>query len=177
MSSFPEHTAWDFITRLYAQPGVASACLALQDRHGVDVTLMLFCLWRGSINDAISNAHMAALTVAAREWREATVLPIRAARRWLKQRPNQDSLYRSVLSAEIDSEHGELLMLAQLADTAGCHPQKQPLTDVMTANLAALFREFSIRPDERDCSALTAIIGGAEAIADIGRAPLQQPLT
>ncbi len=36
---------WRFSLATYRKPGVATACLALQDECGVDVNLMLFLLW------------------------------------------------------------------------------------------------------------------------------------
>ncbi|GEM_PF-4535545 len=66
MSRFPEHPAWDFIASLYARKDVAPACLALQERHDMDVTLMLSCLWRGAAGDSIPDAQMATLAAAAR---------------------------------------------------------------------------------------------------------------
>ena len=39
---------WRFSLALYARPGVAHALLALQNRAGRDVNLMLFALWVGA---------------------------------------------------------------------------------------------------------------------------------
>src|ERR1700680_2972326 len=39
---------WRFSLRFYRQPGVADACIALQDARGVDVNILLFFLWLGS---------------------------------------------------------------------------------------------------------------------------------
>ncbi|HEY9550471.1 MAG TPA: TIGR02444 family protein, partial [Kiloniellaceae bacterium] len=45
----PEETPfWQFSGAVYARRGVAEACLALQQRHGLDVNLLLFCAWAGS---------------------------------------------------------------------------------------------------------------------------------
>lgn len=170
MSRFPDHPAWDFIVRLYARPDVAPACLTLQERHDLDVTLMLFSLWRGTVDGGIPDAEMAALAASARDWRAATVLPVRAARRWLKQRPEQESLYRTVLAAEIDCEHGELLMLAQLADANGGSP---PSAQAMAENLDAVFRAWGIRPDAQDRQAAAAILAAA---GEMAAAP-QRPVT
>jgi uncharacterized protein (TIGR02444 family) len=38
---------WRFSLSVYAAPGVADECLALQDTRGVDVNLLLFCAWLG----------------------------------------------------------------------------------------------------------------------------------
>ena len=168
MSPFPAHPAWDFVTRLYGEPGVAAACLDLQERHGLDVTLMLFCLWHG---EPLA-PKMAALMAAAREWREATVLPIRTARRWLKRQDEQAALYKIVLAAEIDCEHGELLMLAQLAESLSGPAAASPA--VTSENLSAFFRESGITPGEPDRAAIATILAAAGEIAAI---PPQGPVT
>lgn len=40
---------WEYSLALYARPGVAAACLALQDRHGCEVNLLLLCFWRAKL--------------------------------------------------------------------------------------------------------------------------------
>ena len=42
-----EEALWRFSLAFYARPGVAEALIALQDRAGLDVNLMLFALWLG----------------------------------------------------------------------------------------------------------------------------------
>jgi uncharacterized protein (TIGR02444 family) len=169
MSVFPQHPAWDFVTRLYGRPDVAPACLALQDRHDVDVTLMLFCLWRGVACGGMPLSAMTALAAAAGAWRAATVSPLRAARRWLKQKEDAAGLYKIVLSAEIDCEHGELLMLAALADSLCRELDRPPPADAMAANLDILFHVWKLEPDERDRAAVTTILDAAAAETAHGR--------
>lgn len=36
---------WDWIVGFYSKPAIKSACLVFQDRHGVDVTFLLFLCW------------------------------------------------------------------------------------------------------------------------------------
>jgi uncharacterized protein (TIGR02444 family) len=38
---------WCFSLAFYERPGVADALIALQDRDGFDVNLVLFALWLG----------------------------------------------------------------------------------------------------------------------------------
>ncbi|MGI9291937.1 MAG: TIGR02444 family protein, partial [Gammaproteobacteria bacterium] len=45
--SFTQHPFWTYSLRLYAQPQVQDDCLTLQDEHGLDVNLVLFCIWAG----------------------------------------------------------------------------------------------------------------------------------
>ena len=52
---------WEFSLEFYAQPGVASACLALQDRCGVDVNVLLLMCWCGLQGVCIDSASLARL--------------------------------------------------------------------------------------------------------------------
>lgn len=164
MTAFRAHPAWDFVARLYAAPDVAPACLDLQERHGIDVTFMLFCLWRGSVDAKPLGQHMPVLAAAAQEWHETVVLPVRAARRKLKtgtgssQLPEAKALYKTVLAAEIDCEHGELLMLADRAD-ALCGPlSNDGSAAAMAANLADFFRASGVTPAKRDDELVAVIL-------------------
>ena len=44
---FEDHPFWEFSLRVYGNGGVPTACLALQERHAIDVNLLLFCAWIG----------------------------------------------------------------------------------------------------------------------------------
>lgn len=175
MTAFPAHPAWDFVTRLYRAPGVGPACLDLQERHGVDVTAMLFCLWRGAVDARPLGSHMAPLMQAAGEWHQAGVLPVRAARRWLKEEGKRlgetagTSLYKTVLAAEIDCEHGELLMLAQLADEL-CGPAPASGTPAAIAdNFSAFLLASGVELDAQDRGSVTAILTEAGAAGQANR--------
>lgn len=175
MSAFPAHPAWEFVTRLYRAPGVAAACLELQERHGIDVTAMLFCLWRGAIDARPLGPHVTPLMQAAGTWHRSAVLPVRAARRWLKEEAKRlgeaagASLYKTVLAAELDCEHGELLMLAQLADSL-CGAAAAPGSPAAIAgNLSAFFRASGVGPGEPDRAPVAAILDQAGAAKEIGR--------
>jgi uncharacterized protein (TIGR02444 family) len=77
---------WDFATWAYAEPGVEKACLALQNRFGVDVNMVMFCAWlayRGSGTSHLAKSLGAALKLS-REWQRTLVEPLRSARENLK---------------------------------------------------------------------------------------------
>lgn len=75
---------WDFALRLYARPGVAPACLALQDEAGADVTLVLYLVWCGETGRPLDVDAIAAANARLGPWRAAVVAPLRAARRAMK---------------------------------------------------------------------------------------------
>lgn len=167
--SFPAHPAWDFALRVYGTPGVAPACLGLQERHGIDVTLMLFCIWHGTEHGATLGPHLADLCTTARTWREATVLPLRGARRWLKAAGPADS-YRSVLAAEIDCEHAELLALARQAEAIPS-TAAPPSAATVADNLAGFLAASGVAPTPEDRAALRTILAAAGAAEAAGLLP------
>jgi uncharacterized protein (TIGR02444 family) len=101
---------WDFSLRFYRLQGVAETCLDLQDRHDVDVNMVLFVLWAASRGQVLDAATIAATDRTARPWRETVTQPLRAARRALKTRldgfdtTGTASLRQQVMAAELDSE-------------------------------------------------------------------------
>ena len=96
---------WGYSLRLYRRPGVASACLALQDRAAVDVNLLLFCLWAGRERLTLQGASLAKALSVCREW-AAIIQPLRQSRRVLKPKTDRDaqSLRAEVLKLELKAE-------------------------------------------------------------------------
>ncbi len=52
---------WTFSTGLYAAPGVEAHMLALQDEHGLDVNLALFCLFAAHVRRPLDYAAIEAM--------------------------------------------------------------------------------------------------------------------
>ena len=102
---------WDYSLRLYGQPGVAEACLTLQDRAGADVNLLLFCCYAGSRGQILDEGRLDRLQKIAGDWNERVVVPLRAARRWLKTRAEQDQaagrLRDEIKALELQAERQE----------------------------------------------------------------------
>ena len=113
---------WDFAVRLYAEPGVSEACLALQDRFGVDVPLLLWAAWLGDGADA---AALRAGDRAVGPWRARAVRPLRALRRHLRHTvagldgDAQQAWRSSVKRLEIDAERIALGVLAEIGRRNG----------------------------------------------------------
>jgi uncharacterized protein (TIGR02444 family) len=82
---------WCFSLAFYARPGVSQALIALQDRAGCDVNLMLFALWLGvSGRSRLTKEELAIADRIVRPIRADIVEPLRALRRKLRPDPDAD---------------------------------------------------------------------------------------
>jgi uncharacterized protein (TIGR02444 family) len=101
---------WRFSIRFYAVPGVAPACIELQDRAGADVNVLFFLLWNATQRRALSQQDVAAIENAVGPWRDGMVAPLRGVRRALKTPPRAfspeaaESLRNRVKSVELEAE-------------------------------------------------------------------------
>jgi uncharacterized protein (TIGR02444 family) len=75
---------WRFSLGFYRQPGVADACIALQDGFGVDVNILLFLLWLATARRRVDLAVAQEVCAKAAAWRGDVVVPLRTLRRRLK---------------------------------------------------------------------------------------------
>lgn len=83
-----EEQSWAFALRIYAEPGVAEACLRLQNEAGVDVILLLMVAFAGSRGIPLSPSDIGQMDEACRPWRQQIVQPLRALRVALKSGPS-----------------------------------------------------------------------------------------
>ena len=85
---------WHYSLKLYACNEVAELCLHLQDEGGLDVNLVLYCLWQGSQGRCLQPESLSAVSRVSAPWRQEVVESLRRARRWMKGR-EQDIAGRS----------------------------------------------------------------------------------
>jgi len=137
--TFPSSDFWDFSLALYGKPGVAPACLALQERHGLDVNVLMFCLWlAASGRGPASVATLHTAFAAAESWHVEVVRHVRALRRRLKSpvgaadQTLAQALRARIQKIEIDAEHIEQLTLEATAPAV-----QTPKTDHDAVALAA----------------------------------------
>jgi uncharacterized protein (TIGR02444 family) len=98
---------WQFSLAFYPCPGVAEALIALQDRAGCDVNLMLFVLWLGvSGRGRLTREELMTALRMARPIRVHIVEPLRALRRKLKPCSDEDvqRLRDAIKATEIAAE-------------------------------------------------------------------------
>lgn len=108
---------WQFSLAFYGRDGVAETCLRLQDEQGLDVNLVLFCLWAGSRGQRLEAEHFALIAAEAATWQQEVVAPLRQVRRWLKGKGQgeasmQDALRQVIKEQELRAEAIEQERLA-----------------------------------------------------------------
>ena len=167
---FPPHPFWDFALRVYRTPGVSAACLDVQERLGIDVNFLLFCLWLGeSGNGALPREKILRARAAVADWHEAVVKQLRSVRRTLKERIGAapeglaKDLRAQIQAREIDAEHIEQLMLIESVaplkpDTA--RPMAARASDG-TTNIATYLSTLNVVVDAADKAALGLIVQAA----------------
>src|SRR5690606_21130486 len=79
----------------YARPGVAEACLDLQDAHRQNVCFLLWAAWAHPQGDALR-----AGVGMAREWETIVLAPLRGVRRRLPTSPLREEVKAVELKAE-----------------------------------------------------------------------------
>jgi uncharacterized protein (TIGR02444 family) len=107
---------WAFALAFYAKPGVAPACLELQDRHGKDVLIALYACWLGtSGRGRLESDALARAEAVARPWRQQVVEPLRRARHALKGVAGAEKLYERMKGIELQGERVAMERLVALA--------------------------------------------------------------
>ena len=147
----PDEALWRFSLALYARPGVAPALIALQDRAGRDVNLMLFALWVGATQACrLDPAEFATAEAAIGPLNAGVVHPLRRLRREMKGAADRDiqALRRRILQAELVAERRVQNRLAEVA----IHRQPEPGTPPLAAAEAnlALYLGDEARSAEAD---------------------------
>jgi uncharacterized protein (TIGR02444 family) len=154
---------WAFSLALYDRPGAAEACLALQDRFGADVNLLLLGFWRarrgyeGWAESELDRVEAAVAPV------NAVLAPLRTARRALKalreSEPTADALYAEIKALELKLEQVAQVWLAAASriGPAQRRPSPPPRDDEIDAaaeHLAAYLERLA--PGDRQALQLGA---------------------
>ncbi|MFI4987230.1 MAG: TIGR02444 family protein [Alphaproteobacteria bacterium] len=170
MAQFPPCEFWDFSLAVYGRKGVASACLSLQERHRVDVNLLLFCCWLGaSGRGAVAGDGLARVAAAVDGWHGGVVRGLRAVRVLLKGESGgragelPAALRKKVAALELEAEHIEQLRLAGLAPPALAAklvaPPAERARDA-ARGAAGYLASLGATLDSADRDALQAVLAG-----------------
>jgi uncharacterized protein (TIGR02444 family) len=84
VSSDSHSSLWNFSLARYARTGVADVCLRLQDEHGVNVNLLLWCAWLEACGLMLDEARLSDAQERIRAWDERYVVTLRQLRSNMK---------------------------------------------------------------------------------------------
>jgi len=149
---------WDFSLQFYSLPGVATACIRLQDTNGADVSLLLFALWAARCGLRLGAAEAQAAEATVHPWRETVVRPLRIARRATKGAPagyaagSSAMLHDRIKAIELEAER---LQQDALAAAVRLAPSELKPEDLMRENLAAC---ASLLPNGLDPAQLAVLV-------------------
>lgn len=162
---FPKHPLWDFVLDVYHRKGVEHALLALQNRHNINVNMVLYLIWvgvegRGTMPQAEINRAIKAVD----EWHRQITQAVRQVHQRLREELGQETdpirtpVRRSVAATEIDAEHAELLILGRLAPDGDKEiPREKRLQDVVR-NIGNYLMALDIMADPYDRRHFVAIL-------------------
>lgn len=164
--SFEEHPFWDYALSVYGGDGVSAACIALQDRHTIDVNLLLLSLWTAHDGrPPLTPAQFDALFEVSVSWNEEIVCEIRRLRARLSSgygavgERRRVAVRNAALTLEIDCEHVEMLALAEVLGAPLLENVDPPeARSVAVSNMKAYFTRRAVVADAEDFVALTTII-------------------
>ena len=138
---------WRFSLAVYQGDAVQEECLDLQDRHGIDINMLLFCAFVGAVHGAVISEHDVrdALSKIA-VWNANVVRALRQVRRELKLFATDLSpvqvaareLRTSVKAAELGAERIEQAMLETFAVTRLANWQLAEPASAAAANVRTL---------------------------------------
>ncbi|MDH5301879.1 MAG: TIGR02444 family protein [Gammaproteobacteria bacterium] len=94
---------WQFSVERYEQPAMKQTCLTLQDKYGLSVNMLLFCLWQGEQRQVLTAEFFANDIAAFERMNREVLIPFRQQRRSDKQQ-NAAWLRSTVLKVELDLE-------------------------------------------------------------------------
>ena len=115
---------WRFSIKFYGMPGVAAACIELQDQAKVDVNILFFLLWNATQGRTYKKADVAEVERLIGAWRDMTVVPIRNVRRALKSPPAvmtpeaAEGFRTRIKAVELEAERLQQEALYELAQSS-----------------------------------------------------------
>lgn len=166
-----EAESWAYALALYARPGVAEACLALQNEAGVDVMLLLTATFAATRHRlTLTPPELGALDDACRPWREQIVRKLRTIRTELKTGPEPapgsatESFRSQVKALELEAEKLENKLLVECLPLRPQAPEKirpEQLRDILDNVVGHFAGQRGTKAGASLSSSIEAIVGAA----------------
>lgn len=149
-----DNPAWHFCVSLYGMPGVAAECLRSQDEFGLDVSLLLFCVWLGCDRGvSLDEAGFGEAKAFAGPWNGLVVQRLRAVRRDIKLsaeavRPAVADFRSAVQRLEIEAERVQIALLFDWAAKLRTAPAAKAREAAALHNLELALRSYGESGDD-----------------------------
>ena len=155
---------WEFSLAFYSRERVSAACLSLQNRHGADVNILLFCCWLATLGLKLEPAGFHAANVAVEAWRRDVLEPLRASRRAVADqfpeiaKSDRQAIKHAMLSVELECERIAQEKIAQAASGQIAAEEGATPLQIASAALEAYLDRIIDTPDEHDAEDLQALL-------------------
>jgi len=166
------HPFWNYSVKLYRKPGVADACLFVQDRYGLNVNLILFCIWAADTGSGkLTSIQVSTALHRVADWEEQVIKPLREVRRTCRQ----DALgipefllqtfVPQIETVELEAEQVEQLVLAELAQglMSSAEGSSDYVENDAVGSLKAYISVLDVVPDAQLTECLSVILQAAFA--------------
>ncbi len=172
INSLSMHPFWRFSINLYRHKAAEQACQQLNNRHGLNINIILFCCWAAVEGyGRLDRSDYQRAFAATNRWHEMVTLELRKLRKLVKQYGSADlSLYNDAFEDEFAAEQTEQLMLADTLMRPPLQKRNTPqrLTDAF-ANLVTYLKLLQVHPDDTDYAAIYSLLGFIFADIERGR--------
>jgi uncharacterized protein (TIGR02444 family) len=166
---FQSHPFWDYSLAVYRRDGMSPALITFQDRHGLDVNILLLSLWVGQSGRGIlDEADFAHVLGVSANWNPEIVCAVRAVRIRLREQidlvPKElsDVVRKELLGLEIECEHVEQLSLvAGLGEKEIQNRSSEEKLKDCGLNFKSYFSHKGCNPDADDRRELVTILSAA----------------
>jgi uncharacterized protein (TIGR02444 family) len=155
---------WDWMLKVYPRPGVSEALVALQDREGLNVNALLFCIWLAHRNERLTLDLALEIERLNQEWANAIVAPVRTTRRLLKSsnliaEDKKADIRKRIQAIELELEEMHCSLLEQRAapDFAAAETEPESRIELANDNLRQYFAARRTATSDQD-----RIIGSAD---------------
>ena len=130
---------WDWMLKIYPRPGVSEHLIALQDREGLNVNALLFCIWLACRSGRLTPDLADEIERLNSDWANAIVSPIRTTRRLLKSSPlipdgRKADVRKRIQAIELELEEMHCALLEERATPDCADGETEPETRVELAN-------------------------------------------
>ncbi len=158
---------WELSLDTYSRPGVAEACLSLQDRYSLDVNLVLFCCWYGSTRGLLNEDLFENVIAFSESWATHVIRPLRNVRTWMKHPDSVEvrqhstahlNLRNAIKKSELSAERIQQETLEEIVLIKSINMEPQEQTTNSIKNLRLYLEYYNIKLDPPSLEKLAHII-------------------